>query len=148
MKNFSGGCQAAGADKPLRAFFIWITNIVTLSAKTVGEEPPYTSTLSAKTVGEEPPYTSTHLHTALFLWPKRGRIWGTIGARQKIVSTVLAGFRNQACPPQRAVPEARGVWGCAPVDTDAAVRIAKTKEQRKLAALVLAVRTIPHLTKK
>ena len=31
MKNFSGGCQAAGADKPLRAFFIWITNIVTLS---------------------------------------------------------------------------------------------------------------------
>ena len=33
MKNFSGGCQAAGADKPLRAFFIWITNIVTLSDK-------------------------------------------------------------------------------------------------------------------
>ena len=32
MKNFSGGCQAAGADKPLRAFFIWITNIVTLTA--------------------------------------------------------------------------------------------------------------------
>ena len=32
MKNFSGVCQAAGADKPLRAFFIWITNIVTLSA--------------------------------------------------------------------------------------------------------------------
>ena len=31
MKNFSGVCQAAGADKPLRAFFIWITNIVTLS---------------------------------------------------------------------------------------------------------------------
>ena len=30
MKNFSGVCQAAGADKPLRAFFIWITNIVTL----------------------------------------------------------------------------------------------------------------------
>ena len=29
MKNFSGVCQAAGADKPLRAFFIWITNIVT-----------------------------------------------------------------------------------------------------------------------
>ena len=34
MKNFSGVCQAAGADKPLRAFFIWITNIVTFSAKT------------------------------------------------------------------------------------------------------------------
>ena len=33
MKNFSGVCQAAGADKPLRAFFIWITNIVTLSVK-------------------------------------------------------------------------------------------------------------------
>ena len=33
MKNFSGVCQAAGADKPLRAFFIWITNIVTLAAK-------------------------------------------------------------------------------------------------------------------
>ena len=31
MKNFSGVCQAAGADKPLRAFFIWITNIVTLN---------------------------------------------------------------------------------------------------------------------
>ncbi len=31
MKNFSGVCQAAGADKPLRAFFIWITNIVTLT---------------------------------------------------------------------------------------------------------------------
>ena len=31
MKNFSGVCQAAGADKPLRAFFIWITNIVTLA---------------------------------------------------------------------------------------------------------------------
>ena len=31
MKNFSGVCQAAGADKPLRAFFIWITNIFTLS---------------------------------------------------------------------------------------------------------------------
>ena len=31
MKNFSGVCQAAGADKPLRVFFIWITNIVTLS---------------------------------------------------------------------------------------------------------------------
>ena len=30
MINFSGVCQAAGADKPLRAFFIWITNIVTL----------------------------------------------------------------------------------------------------------------------
>ena len=30
MKNFSGVCQAAGADKPLRALFIWITNIVTL----------------------------------------------------------------------------------------------------------------------
>ena len=30
MKNFSGVCQAAGADKPLRAFFIWITHIVTL----------------------------------------------------------------------------------------------------------------------
>ena len=30
MKNFSGVCQAAGANKPLRAFFIWITNIVTL----------------------------------------------------------------------------------------------------------------------
>ena len=30
MKNFSGVCQAAGVDKPLRAFFIWITNIVTL----------------------------------------------------------------------------------------------------------------------
>ena len=28
MKNFSGVCQAAGADKPLRAFFICITNIV------------------------------------------------------------------------------------------------------------------------
>ena len=35
MKNFSGVCQAAGADKPLRAFFIWITNIVTLSTKTI-----------------------------------------------------------------------------------------------------------------
>ena len=32
MKNFSGVCQAAGADKPLRAFFIWITNIVTLAS--------------------------------------------------------------------------------------------------------------------
>ena len=32
MKNFSGICQAAGADKPLRAFFIWITNIVTFTA--------------------------------------------------------------------------------------------------------------------
>jgi hypothetical protein len=36
MKNFSGVCQAAGADKPLRAFFIWITNIVTLTGDTVG----------------------------------------------------------------------------------------------------------------
>ena len=35
MKNFSGVCQAAGADKPLRAFFIWITNIVTLSVSLV-----------------------------------------------------------------------------------------------------------------
>ena len=33
MKNFSGVCQAAGADKPLRAFFIWITNIVTFSMR-------------------------------------------------------------------------------------------------------------------
>ena len=33
MKNFSGVCQAAGADKPLRAFFIWITNIVTIETK-------------------------------------------------------------------------------------------------------------------
>ena len=33
MKNFSGVCQAAGADKPLRAFFIWITNIVTLAVR-------------------------------------------------------------------------------------------------------------------
>ena len=30
------------------------------------------SNLSAKTVGEETPYTSTHLHTALFLWPNLG----------------------------------------------------------------------------
>ncbi len=37
MKNFSGVCQAAGADKPLRAFFIWITNIVTLSVKLIDE---------------------------------------------------------------------------------------------------------------
>ena len=37
MKNFSGVCQAAGADKPLRAFFIWITNIVTLSLTSVGD---------------------------------------------------------------------------------------------------------------
>ena len=44
-------------------------------------------------------------------------------------------------PAKLAVPKARGAWGCAPVETDAAVRIAKTKEQRKLAALVLAVRT-------
>ena len=36
MKNFSGVCQAAGADKPLRAFFIWITNIVTFSLTSVG----------------------------------------------------------------------------------------------------------------
>ena len=35
MKNFSGVCQAAGADKPLRAFFIWITNIVTLTYKKI-----------------------------------------------------------------------------------------------------------------
>ena len=37
MKNFSGVCQAAGADKPLRAFFIWITNIVTLKCKNLSE---------------------------------------------------------------------------------------------------------------
>ena len=35
MKNFSGVCQAAGADKPLRAFIIWITNIVTLINRTI-----------------------------------------------------------------------------------------------------------------
>jgi hypothetical protein len=35
MKNFSGVCQAAGADKPLRAFFIWITNIVTLINRSI-----------------------------------------------------------------------------------------------------------------
>ena len=35
MKNFSGVCQAAGADKPLRAFFIWITNIVTLPSQSL-----------------------------------------------------------------------------------------------------------------
>ena len=38
MKNFSGVCQAAGADKPLRAFFIWITNIVTLVATYIIDE--------------------------------------------------------------------------------------------------------------
>ena len=42
MKNFSGVCQAAGADKPLRAFFIWITNIVTLSVSSTSNKitPP------------------------------------------------------------------------------------------------------------
>ena len=42
MKNFSGVCQAAGADKPLRAFFIWITNIVTLSVSSTANKitPP------------------------------------------------------------------------------------------------------------
>ena len=40
MKNFSGVCQATGADKPLRAFFIWITNIVTLSNE-IGPCKPY-----------------------------------------------------------------------------------------------------------
>ena len=35
MKNFSGVCQAAGADKPLRAFFIWITNIVTWTLQSI-----------------------------------------------------------------------------------------------------------------
>ena len=40
MKNFSGVCQAAGADKPLRALFIWITNIVTLSVSTKNKKEP------------------------------------------------------------------------------------------------------------
>ena len=46
MKNFSGVCQAAGADKPLRAFFIWITNIVTLSnQRAVCPDAPFISRL-------------------------------------------------------------------------------------------------------
>ena len=84
MKNFSGVCQAAGADKPLRAFFIWITNIVTLSNK----RPRPTAMLWPRLF-----VTSTRLHTALLNCKENRQKWGTI--KEKIPLRLLwEGFQR------------------------------------------------------
>lgn len=50
-------------------------------------------------------------------------------------------------PLQRAVPEARGVWGCAPVETIAAGPQRQNKNAATCAAFILAVRTRPCIGK-